>query len=81
MEVDAAEIKKKKPFQKATAEQEAIEVTKDNYNNREKLPVQTKKLRAFLQEHHGCFYCRELDAGHTAAKCPKRKTKKANANF
>ena len=53
---------------------ENIEPTMANYNNFEALPL-TDRLRRFLMEHKGCFYCRQLNANHGSQTCPKKKGK------
>ena len=74
MDVDAVDVQKRKTnAQKPTKEQEAIDVTTTNYKDFKLLPVLTKKLRTFLKENKGCFFCRELNADHGARECPKKK--------
>ena len=74
MDVDAVEVQKRKSnARKPTKEQESTDVTTTNYKDFKLLPVLTEKLRTFLKENKGCFFCRELNADHGARECPKKK--------
>jgi hypothetical protein len=50
-----------------------VVVNDSNYNDFEKLPVLTDRLREFLAKRKGCFYCRKLEVPieHTAVWCAR----------
>ena len=81
MDVDATKLRdyhqnskaspERKPFQKKdTSKFEHIDIDMTNYNDWD-IPT-TNKLRKFLADNKGCFYCRKLNADHGSRTCPKK---------
>lgn len=55
------------------AKYDNVTVSMANYNDFAQLPVITRALRKFIEEHKGCCYCRALNVApeHTAEACAK----------
>lgn len=58
-----------------------VEPSMANYNNFTIFPRLTDKLRSFLKDNNGCFYCRMLHSDHGSQTCPKKKNRSSNGNF
>lgn len=79
MELDAVRVHEPDRKQKNAD----VEPSMANYNNFTIFPRLTDKLRSFLKDNKGCFYCRMLRSDHGSQNCPKKlkKNKPPNGNF
>ena len=81
MDVDATKLRDyrqngkaspdRRQFQKKdTSKFEHIDIDMSNYNDWD-IPI-TNKMRKFLSDNKGCYYCRKLNADHGSWTCPKK---------
>ena len=85
MDVDATKLRDYRPNGKASPERkqfqkkdiskfEHIDIDMSNYNDWD-IPT-TNKMRKFLSENKGCYYCRKLNADHGSRTCPKKQERR-----
>ena len=72
MDVDATRLRDTDRRKAIEAKYAHIEVTDDNYWYYNILPVTTDKLRTYLRDKKGCFYCRTVNTSHISRDCPNK---------